>query len=229
MMLALGRHMPRIGGLQLRREWPSDRWGKFAPVEIRGSTVGLVGYGSLNRELARLLKPMGAKVLASKLNARQPEDTGYTPEGLGDPQGDYFDRLYPFQALKSMLALCDFVVVAVPLTSRTRKLIGAAEIEAMKAGSYLINLSRGGIVDETALAEALESKHLGGVALDVFDKEPLPGSSPLWATPNTIITPHIAGISSRYLERALVMFRANLKRYVEGEPLLNLYDPEKGY
>lgn len=229
MILALSRQMPRLWGMQQRKEWPADRWGKFPPVEIRGSTVGLVGYGSLNRELARLLNPMGAKILAAKLNARQPKDEGYTPEGLGDPQGDLFDRLYPFQALNSMLMLCDFVVVAVPLTMRTRKMISKGELESMKQGAFLINLSRGGIVDEIALVEALETRRLGGAALDVFDTEPLPVSSPLWTAPNVIITPHIAGISRNYLERALVMFKANLTRYVEGEPLLNLYDPEKGY
>jgi phosphoglycerate dehydrogenase-like enzyme len=215
--------------MQQRREWPADRWGKFAPVEIRGSTVGLVGYGSLNRELARMLKPMGAKILAAKLNARWPQDEGYTPEGLGDPQGDLFDRLYPFQALHSMLMLCDFVVVAVPLTTRTRRMISKPEFESMKPGAFLVDLSRGGIVDEGALLDALETRRLGGAALDVFDVEPLPPSSPLWAVPNVIITPHIAGISRLYLERALVMFRVNLTRYVDGEPLLNLYDPEKGY
>ncbi len=229
MILALSRQMPILWAMQQRREWPADRWGKFAPVEIRGSTVGLVGYGSLNRELARLLKPMGAKILAAKLNARRPQDEGYTPEGLGDPQGDLFDRLYPFQALHSMLMLCDFVVVAVPLTARTRRMISKPEFESMKPGAFLVDLSRGGIVDEGALLEALETRRLGGAALDVFDVEPLPPSSPLWAVPNVIITPHIAGISRLYLERALVMFRANLTRYVDGEPLLNLYDPEKGY
>lgn len=229
MILALSRQMPRLWVMQQRKEWPADRWGKFPPVEIRGSTVGLVGYGSLNRELARLMKPMGAKILAAKLNARRPQDEGYTPEGLGDPQGDLFDRLYPFQALNSMLMLCDFVVVAVPLTPRTRKMIAKSEFEAMKPGAFLVNLSRGGIVDETALVEALESRRLGGAALDVFDTEPLPVSSPLWTEPNVIITPHIAGISRNYLERGIEMFKANLTRYVEGEPLLNLYDPDKGY
>ena len=229
MMLALSRQMPRVWGLQQRREWPTDRWGQFGQVEIRGSTVGLVGYGSLNRELARLLKPMGARILAAKLNARRPQDEGYTPEGLGDPEGDLFDRLYPFQALHSMLMLSDFVVVAVPLTPRTRKMIAKGEFEAMKPGAFLINLSRGGIVDEAALVEALESRRLGGAALDVFDTEPLPASSPLWSAPGVIITPHIAGISRHYLERAVAMFKVNLARYLEGESLLNLYDPEKGY
>ncbi len=229
MILALSRQMPTLWAMQQRMEWPVDRWGKFAPVEIRGSTVGLVGYGSLNRELARLMKPMGAKILAAKLNARRPQDEGYTPEGMGDPQGDLFDRLYPFQALNSMLMLCDFVVVAVPLTPRTRKMISKGEFEAMKPGAFLINLSRGGIVDEGAMLEALESRRLGGAALDVFDTEPLPSSSPLWTASNVIITPHIAGISRYYLERALVMFKANLSHYEDGEPLLNLYDPDKGY
>ncbi len=229
MILALSRQMPQLWAMQQRKEWPADRWGKFPPVEIRGCTVGLVGYGSLNRELARLLKPMGAKILAAKLNARRPQDEGYTPEGLGDPQGDLFDRLYPFQAIHSMLMLCDFVVVAVPLTARTRKMISKPEFESMKPGAFLVNLSRGGIVDEMALFEALESRRLGGAALDVFDVEPLPTSSPLWSAPNMLITPHIAGISRQYLERAVVMFKTNLTRYVAGEPLLNLFDPEKGY
>jgi phosphoglycerate dehydrogenase-like enzyme len=229
MILALSRNMPHLAVLQQHKEWPRDRWLDYRPVEIRGSTVGLVGYGSVNRELARLLKGFGATILAAKRDARRPKDEGYTPEGLGDPNGDLFDRLYPFQALRPMLTLCDFVVIAVPLASHTRKLIGAEELQAMKTGSFLVNLSRGGILDESALLDALESKHLGGAALDVFDKEPLPESNPLWKAPNVIITPHIAGISSRYNERAVMMFKNNLMRYLENEPLLNLYDPERGY
>jgi phosphoglycerate dehydrogenase-like enzyme len=229
MMLALGRFMPRLSTYQQRREWPPDRWKEFQGFEMRGSTVGLVGYGSVNRELARLVKHMGAKVLAAKLDARNPRDEGYTPDGLGDPDGIYFDRLYPFQALQSMLALCDFIVVAVPLTDKTCKMIGKGEFDIMKPGACLVNLSRGGIVDEAALLDALESKRLGGAALDVFDTEPLPSNSPLWQAPNILITPHIAGISGHYLERAAVLFKENLQRYLEGETLLNLYDPGRGY
>ena len=229
MLLALARNLPELSRLQSKSEWATERWERYNPVELRESTVGLVGYGSINRQVARLLQPFGATVLAAKFNVRKPSDEGYTPEGQGDPHGDYFSRLYPFQALQSMLKLCDFVVVAVPETSKTNRLIGAAEIQAMKPSAYLINLGRGNAVDQAALTEALVQHRIAGAALDVFQTEPLPPDDPLWKLPNVIITPHLAGISSKYADRAMELFKINLDRYLATEPLFNVYDPKKGY
>ena len=229
MMLALGRNMPELFRLQDKSEWASERWEKWNPVELRGSTVGLVGYGSINRQVARLLQPFGATVLAAKANVRKPEDEGYSPEGQGDPAGDLFTRLYPIQALQSMLKLCDFVVVAVPETTKTARLIGAAEIQAMKPSAFLINLGRGNAIDLPALTNALENHRIAGAALDVFPNEPLPADDPLWKLPNVIVTPHVAGLSSKYAVRAIELFKINLQRYLNSEPLLNSFVQKRGY
>jgi phosphoglycerate dehydrogenase-like enzyme len=229
MILTLGHRMVEIYNSQSRVEWPHDRWERFGPVELRGSTVGIVGYGSIGREIARLLQPFGTTILAAKRDVRHPQDTGYTEEGLGDPEGNYFTRLYPIQALKSMLRLCDFVIVCVPLTAETRNLIGVEELAAMKPTSHLINIGRGGVVDQAALFTALQEHHLAGVAMDVFAEEPLPPSSPFWRMPNVIVTPHIGGISDAYQFRAMKLFVENLKRYLEGITLLNRFDFTKGY
>jgi len=229
MMLALGHHMPDIFKNQNRMEWPHDRSERFGPFELRGSTVGIVGYGSIGREIARLLQPFGVTVLATKRDVMHPEDSGYTAEGLGDPPGNRFTRLYPAQALKSMLKQCDFVVVCVPYTQETRNMIQEEELATMKHGSYLINIGRGGVVDQVALLGALQDHHLAGAALDVFSEEPLPPNNPLWRIPNVIITPHIGGISDFYKDRAAVLFSENLKRYLDGLPLYNYFDPYRGY
>jgi len=229
MLLALGHHTSDLFINQQKAEWPRDRWERFGPKELRGATVGLVGYGSINRELARLLQPLGSIILAAKRDAMHPEDAGYFPKGLGDPQGNFFTRLYPIQALKSMLKECDFVVVGVPLSAATRGLVGAEELAALKPGAYLVDFSRGGVIDHPALTAALQEKRLAGAALDVFPEEPLPPASPLWRMPNVIITPHIAGNSPHYMDRAAELFAENLRRYVNGEQLYNRFEMEKGY
>jgi phosphoglycerate dehydrogenase-like enzyme len=229
MMLALGHKVPEMITLQNKHEWPRDRWERFAPVELRNSTVGLVGYGSIGRQVARLLQPFGVRVLAAKRDVMHPEDSGYIPDGMGDPGGDFFTRLYPIQALRSMLKECDFVVICTPLTTQTRDLIGQDELEACKPGAFLINPSRGEVVDQEALVKVLQAKHLGGAALDVFQQEPLPPDHILWTLPNVIISPHIAGNSRLYNERAVALFAENLRHYLAGEKLLNLYHPENEY
>jgi len=229
MLLALGHHMKDITANQEKAEWPADRWTRFSPVELTGSTVGLVGYGSISREVARLLKPFEVRVLAAKRDVMHPEDRGYTVEGHGDPGGDYFDRLYPIEALNSMLKECDYVVVTLPLTPSTNGLIGEEELKGMKPGAFLVHVSRGGVVNEKALLQALTDKHLAGAAVDVFSQEPLPPDHPLWKAPNLILTPHVSGFSPRYKERAGIMFAENLKRYLRAEPLLNEYQPERHY
>ncbi len=229
MLLALGHRLPALMDHQRRKEWPEDRWRRFMPQELNDSTVGIVGYGSLGREVARLLVAFGATVLATKRDVMHPEDHGYTPEGRGDPEAQYVRRLYPAQALRTMVRECDFVVVTVPLTPQTRGLIDATVFAAMKPGAYLVDVSRGGVVDHEALLDALQSGHLAGAALDVFPLEPLPPESPLWEMPNVILTPHIAGATRHYDERAVAVFAANLARYLEGKSLFNQFHPERGY
>jgi len=229
MMLALGHHLPEAAAHQRKSEWPSGRWNLFNPLELRGSTVGIVGYGSIGRQIARLLQVFGATVLATKRDVMHPEDTGYTLEGLGDPDGDLVNRLYPPQALSTMLKECDYVVVTLPRTTVTRGLLGAKELGAIKPGAYLVDISRGEILDHNALIPLLKERKLAGAALDVFPVEPLPADSPLWKLPNVIITPHIAGFSPYYDERAAALFAENLKRYLGELPLYNRLDPQTEY
>jgi phosphoglycerate dehydrogenase-like enzyme len=229
MLLAMGRRLPDLFANQKRAEWPRDRWDRFAPVELRTSTVGIVGYGSIGRQVARLLQPFGGSVLATKRDARHPEDYDFILEGTGDPTGAFVHRLYPPEALRSMLKECDFVVITVPKTPATTNLISSAELAACKPTAVLIDVSRGGIVDHDALILALRDKKIGGAALDVFPEEPLPPASPLWKFPNVIITPHISGNTHFYDARAVQVFLANLQRYLTGQPLLNRIDLQRGY
>jgi phosphoglycerate dehydrogenase-like enzyme len=229
MLLALGQRMSEIFQWQRKAEWPGDRWERFRPRELRGSTVGIVGYGSIGRQVARLLQPFGAKVLAVKKDAMQTQDTGYIPQGFGDLGGDLAWRIYPPEALCTMVKECDFVVVTLPLTPKTRNLVTEEVLSAMKPAAYLVDVSRGGIVDQTALIDALKEHKIAGAALDVFTKEPLPSESPLWKMSNVIISPHIAGVTPQYDERAVDFFEQNLRRYLANEPLLNSFRPDLGY
>ncbi len=229
MILALGHHLPNLMANQAKTEWPRERFERFIPLELHHSTVGIIGYGSIGRQIAHLLQSFGVTVLATKRDAMQPQDTGYVQDGLGDLRGDLFQRLYPVQALKSMLRQCDFIVVTVPLTPETRGLLGEDELAAAKPTAFLIDTSRGGVVDQAALLAALQERRLAGAALDVFPEEPLPPTSPLWGLPNVMVTPHISGSSLYYNERAVTLFAENLNRYLTGFPLYNRFDPGKGY
>ena len=229
MILAFSHHLPQILHYQARAEWPSDPLDKFVPRELRGTTLGIVGYGSLGREIARVAQVFGMTVLATKRDARYLADDGWRLEGTGDAQADVVRRIYPPQALKSMLGECEYVVLTVPLTDETLQLIGSAELKAMKPDSVLVNVSRGRVLDEEALARALRDGSLAGAALDVFETEPLPQDSPLWGIPNVIISPHVSGFTTHYDTRALSVFESNLRRYLQGETLLNLVDIQRGY
>lgn len=229
MLLAIGHRVPQMLKDQEQKHWAEDRFTRFRPKELRGSTVGIAGYGSIGREIARLCKALGAEVLASKRDLKQLEQSGYMPEGRGDPEAEIPARIYPPQALGSMASESDYLVLAVPLTPNTRGLVDAEVLKKMKQSAYLVDLSRGGVLDHGALIEALREGRIAGAALDVFPVEPIPANSPLWELPNVILSPHVAGTSGQYLERAAELFAENLRRYVTNEPLLNLFDPEHGY
>lgn len=229
MLLALGHRLPALIENQRAARWPKDRWKLFSPRELRGSTVGIVGYGSIGREVARLLNAFGATILATKREVMHPQDKDYVPEGQGDPTGDLVRRLYPPQALRSMIKECDFLVVTVPLTKGTHGLIGEEELKAMRPTAFLVDVSRGGVVDQAALITALRDGKIAGAALDVFEEEPLPAESPLWKLPNVFVTPHISGVTPEYDTRAVDLFVENTKRYLEGKPVFNQIDLSRGY
>lgn len=228
-MLTLGHKMINILHAQRNHEWAPDRLARLMPKELRDSVVGLVGYGSIAREVARILQPWGAKVLATKLDIMHPDDRGFNFDGMGDPEGNYFTRLYPIQALKSMLKECDFVVITLPKTNSTTNLIAEEELSVMKSSAYLIDISRGGIVKPLALRMALQEKKIAGAFKDVFEQEPLAKDNPLWDSPNLIISPHIAGISTHYNERSVDLIIENLRNYCQDSSLLNVYNSELGY
>jgi phosphoglycerate dehydrogenase-like enzyme len=227
-MLAHRWRVPHWTRCQRESEWPSGRWDLYARPELRGSTLGILGYGSIGREVGRLAHAFGLRVLALSRSGRQREE-GYTVEGTGDPQGDVPEAFYTPDRLHEMLARCDYVVVATPLTPETRGLIDEAALRAIKPNAYLVNIARGEIVDEAALIRALQEGWIAGAGLDVFAREPLPADSPLWALEDALISPHVAGFTPRYDERAAALFAQNLARFLAGEPLLNLVDKSKSY
>lgn len=229
LILAFARRMPRILDHQRRVDWPSGRFQLFVPHQLFGATLGIVGYGSIGRHLARLGKGFGMEVLAVKRNAMEVVDPGYTEPGVGDPEGDLPDRIYPPQALRSFLGECDYVVLLLPLTAGTRHLINERALKAMKKSAVLINLARGAIVDTGALIEALQDETIAGAALDVFEEEPLSEYSPLWQMPNLVLSPHVGGFTPYYNARATDIFAENLRRYLDGDPLLNRVDTHLGY
>jgi phosphoglycerate dehydrogenase-like enzyme len=228
-MLALGHQVPEIVAYHAKREWDVKRWRQFKSVELYGGKVGIIGYGSVGRELARLLRPFDAKILASKLDVMHPEDSGYTLPGKGDPEGGLFQRLYPPQAIRPMIKDCDFIVVTVPLTDKTMNLFSKDVLDAVKPGSFLISVSDRRITPFDALHNAVQDKRIRGAVMDVFDDAPPPQDHSLWKLPNVILTPRLAWRSPTDFDHAMALFSENLLRYLGGADLYNLYKPERGY
>jgi phosphoglycerate dehydrogenase-like enzyme len=228
-MLAYAHRLHITMRSQLRREW--NRGGRFMNEveELRARTLGVIGYGSIGRETARLASAFGMTVLALKRAPQDRRDPGWCPRGLGDPEGRIPHRFYGPDQCAALLAECDYVTVTLPLTEHTRGFVGAREIAAMRPGAYLVNIGRGEVIDENALIDALKAGRIGGAGLDVFEHEPLPAESPLWDLDNVILTPHISGANRGYMDKACELFGENLRRFAAREPLLNLVDPQLGY
>lgn len=229
-LLAWQRRVPRMVRDQDRARWPSGRWGLYALPELRGATLGIVGYGSIGRQVAHLARAQGMRVLALKRSPERPAEEGYRPPDVpGDPEGAIPERFYGPAERLSMLGECDFVVVCLPLNRETRHFIGAPELRSLPDHAYLVNVARGGVLDEAALVRALDQGWIAGAGLDVYESEPLPRESPLWRREDVILSPHVAGFSLRYDERAVKLFAANLRRYLDGEPLYNEVRGELAY
>ena len=228
-MLAWANRVPRWLRAQRDGHWPPGRRETFMATELAGQTLGIIGYGSIGREVARLARAFNMTILVTKRDARRVVDDGYTLPGFGDPAGELPTRIYPAEALRSVVAQCDYVVVTLPLTPRTRHLFDESVFQAMKSTAYLINVGRGGVIDERQLIRALQRGTIAGAGLDVFETEPLPDDSPLWAMQNVLLTPHVSGMTPQYEERAVELFVANLRRYLAGEPLINVVSRDAGY
>jgi phosphoglycerate dehydrogenase-like enzyme len=216
-VIAFVLHFSRVFNMLLRKQighaWAD--WGECDPDELVGKTLGIVGLGGIGTEVAKRAKGFDMRVIATR---RRPE-----------LPSDYADEVRGADELPWLLRESDYVALCAALTPGTRHLIGEEQLELMKPTAYLINIGRGGLIDEQALIAALREERIAGAGLDVFAREPLPPESPLWDMPNVLITPHTAGSSPRSHARLMDLFCENLRRHAAGEPLLNVVDKAAGY
>jgi phosphoglycerate dehydrogenase-like enzyme len=218
-MLAFCRNHHVALRLQGEKRWDraSVMAGTGTPIrELAGSSVAVLGLGPIGLAVATRAAALGATVRGMRRHPpRRPPPPFETVVGPSD--------------LEALLAWGDFVVLALPHTVETTGMIGAKELGWMRPEAYLVNVARGAVVDEGALADALARRAIGGAALDVTCEEPLPAGSPLWGLPNVILTPHVAGVTPHYFDRALALFMDNLECFRAARPLRNLVDPSLGY
>jgi D-2-hydroxyacid dehydrogenase (NADP+) len=195
-MIALSRRVPEMLRNQSEAKW--ERWSQ--PI-LLDKTAVIVGVGQIGETLAERLRAFGMKIV-----------------GVSDTRPDIagFDRVLPRAKLKEAAALADFLIVLVPLTAATQRLIGSDVLAAMKPSAYLINLARGDVIDEAALIEHLKAGRIAGAGLDVFAEEPPRKDNPLWTMPNVIMTPRIGGMSDCYAEQVLPLMIDNLRAFSEG-------------
>ncbi|HEY4904565.1 MAG TPA: D-2-hydroxyacid dehydrogenase [Candidatus Sulfotelmatobacter sp.] len=218
MIFALAKKIPEAALLQQKHLWgQSEIWHRSShPREVNGATLGLVGLGSIGRHVAERASGLGMRIIAVREHSEKE-----LPHGV--------QQVFAPPDLDQLLSQSDYVVLAAPLTAATRGLMNAERFAAMKSSACLINVGRGPLIDETALATALRSNQIAGAALDVFEQEPLPSESPLWDLPNLLITPHTAALTDKLWERHYALLSENLRRYVALQPLLDVVDKQKGY
>jgi phosphoglycerate dehydrogenase-like enzyme len=218
LIFALAKRIPQAVRLQEKHLWGQQAlWEtKPRPREIAGATLGLIGLGSIGTAVAKHAAALNMRVIAAR-------------EHPGKPKPDGVSEVFSGSQLEMLLAQSDYVVLATPVTANTRQLMNGGRFAQMKPESCLINVGRGSLVDERALAEALRSRQLSGAALDVFEKEPLAADSPLWDLENLLITPHTAGLTEKLWERHYRHITENLRRYLALEPLLSVVDKNRGY
>ena len=203
----------------LREDKAKKRWRQGTTGTLERKTLCVVGTGSIGRAIADRARPFGMGTIGVKREIRE-----------DDPARASFDELYETEALREALGRADFVALTLPDTPQTERLLDRGAIEAIKPGAYFANVGRGRVVEEAALAEALQNGHLSGAALDVFESEPLPKDSPLWTTDNVIISAHTTDVAPELINPAQAdLFCENLRRYLAGEPLVNVLDKELLY
>jgi phosphoglycerate dehydrogenase-like enzyme len=212
-----------VMGLLLHASWSVARlvdqqrarhWERYPVRSLAGRTMGVVGTGRVGAEIARRARAFGMRTLGARRS--------------GSPL-DGFDGMFGPDQLPALFAASDVVVLALPLTGDTHHAIGARELQAMRPSAYLVNVSRGGIVDEAALLEVLRDRRIAGAILDVFEQEPLPPSSPFWALPDVVVTPHISSELDGWQVELARIFCRNLRRWMNDEPLENVVDAASGY
>ena len=210
-------HFPKMREqFQQQRLYPKNQWKEYLSEEIAGTTLAIIGHGSIGHRLARLAQAFEMNVIATRRSITQT----VREEGVD---------VYPASGLREVLARADVAVICLPLTDETEGLIGEAELRMMKETAYLVAVGRGKVIDEHALLRALRQKWIAGAGLDVFAQRPLPPDSPFFDLPNVILTPHMSGVSTGYAQRGVDLFCDNLRRYIAGEALMNVVDKRLGY
>jgi phosphoglycerate dehydrogenase-like enzyme len=208
LMLAIGRRLPELAEQARAHRW--DRAPSLRATSLEGQTLAIVGYGSIGRELARRARPFGMRIVAVTRSAKAGHDV---------------DAVHGLDALHEVLGTADVVAIAIALNNDTHHLFDGAALAACKRGAMIINVARGGVIDQIALAEALRSGQIGSAGLDVTDPEPLPAGDPLWDAPNLLISPHFAGGGSiASVERIAAGVVGNLKRLMAGQPLVDVVE-----
>ena len=213
-VLAHAHRLPEMLADQRARRWDTERYLQRI-VELEGTVMGILALGDIGRAVAKRAAAFGVAVYGVDLVAMDP------PEGV--------QEVWPVERLDEMLALVAWLVVLAPRTAATEGMIDRRRLGLLKEGAHVTVVSRGGIIDETALAEGLHSGRIGGAALDATAVEPLPQDSPLWDAPNVWLSPHVSAASVQLLERRQAIFKENLRRYLAGDALLNICDIDKGY
>ncbi len=227
-LLMLAHRFPEITEFGTTRQWP-DRTSLSGDC-LRGKTAGILGYGSIGRECARQLQAIGMKIHCLKRDPASRKDSGFNawPQ-TGDPDGVIPERWFSSKELTEFLQTCDALIVTAPRTSETTDMIGVRELSLLRSGAFVVVVSRGGIVNELALASALNDGSLGGAAIDCFSQEPPPPDNPLFSAARVILTPHMSGVYRSYWLNILELFCENLIRWKKGNTLLNLADGKLGY
>jgi len=217
MMLCFTRRLHVYIRNQTEKKWEQlETWTSPMVEELSGKTLGIVGLGKIGTEIAKKAKCLGMRVIATKRDLTSPALT-------------YVEKLVSPADLNQLLAESDFAVLSLPLTKETEGMIGERQLRSMKPTGILINVSRGKIIQENKLVQALKQGWIGGAGLDTFENEPLPENSELWNFKNVIITPHIAGDTPHYAERLTNIFTENLNRFLRKQPLINVVDKNLGY
>ena len=216
-IFALAKKIPGSVLLQQKHVWGQQfLWDELPRVrEVAGATLGLVGLGSIGRPVVKSAKALGMRVVAVREHLEKGSEGADVIFGPAD--------------INELFRQADYVVLAAPVTDSTKAIANAERLALMKPGACVINVGRGPLVDEAALAVALREKKIGGAALDVFPKEPLVADSPLWDLPNLLITPHTAALTDKLWERHYALVSENLRRYLAGQPLMAVVDKRKGY